>query len=460
MTTIRAFARISKQTEESASIEIQQAKIKVWRDLYHPGVEIKFYVEPGVSGFTAKALKRRTAMLAEARRGDVLVATKIDRLARNVRDLLDIVTDCDERGVVISFVDQPQVDASAFGKFMITLLGALAELERNITSERVAETAAHHRAVGRFGSGSLPYGWRAEHDPARGFLVARPDPVAKPKVRAAVLAVINGASQRSQAQALGLPFPTFHKLITNPRLYGQIPGDGALYDADMAIISHTEWLRLQRRLKGPKAWSKAAGFGKLLNCAGCGERLYLNTARRPQPEGAYGCAGNHKGLVSVGRRIADEFITDLFLGRYGDEPETELVEVETGERDEELAALTIEIGDITGRLNVGYDPALVADLEQAHARRAELLAVEPDEDNGWTRRARVETGRTLGQAWQAAETDAERVALVNSMALSITVHPAADAPETPSRWVDDQGVSHVRLPGRFEIVETPFPALG
>ncbi len=87
------------------------------------------------------------AALASCRtRRAVLVIAKLDRLARNARFLLSVVEGSGEAGVV--FCDLPSVPAGPVGKFMVTQLAAVAELEAGLTSQRTKAALAVAKARG------------------------------------------------------------------------------------------------------------------------------------------------------------------------------------------------------------------------------------------------------------------------------------------------------------------------
>jgi DNA invertase Pin-like site-specific DNA recombinase len=86
-------------------------------------------------------------------RNDTLVATKPDRLARSTTDLLRIVDDLDRRGVgliMLSMGGQTIDTRTPTGKLMITMLGAIAELERGLLLERQREGVAKAKADGKY----------------------------------------------------------------------------------------------------------------------------------------------------------------------------------------------------------------------------------------------------------------------------------------------------------------------
>ena len=85
------------------------------------------------------------------RRGDTLVVTRIDRLARSIKDLQDIVYTLKEQGVTLKATEQPIDTRSAAGKAFLDMLGVFAEFETNLRRERQIEgiAAAKSRGVYR-----------------------------------------------------------------------------------------------------------------------------------------------------------------------------------------------------------------------------------------------------------------------------------------------------------------------
>jgi DNA invertase Pin-like site-specific DNA recombinase len=73
------------------------------------------------------------------REGDELVVTRIDRLARSVRDLQNIVFDLDKKGVVLSATEQPIQTNTSAGKCFVDMLSVFGEFETNLRKERQME---------------------------------------------------------------------------------------------------------------------------------------------------------------------------------------------------------------------------------------------------------------------------------------------------------------------------------
>jgi DNA invertase Pin-like site-specific DNA recombinase len=91
------------------------------------------------------------AALDYLRDDDALVATKIDRLARSVPDLLDIVARAKAKGAKVEILNLGNLDpGSVNGKLILTVLGAIASFEREMMLERQREGIARAKAEGRY----------------------------------------------------------------------------------------------------------------------------------------------------------------------------------------------------------------------------------------------------------------------------------------------------------------------
>ena len=98
---------------------------------------------------TRREGRTELALLLEfLRRGDTLVVTRVDRLARSIKDLQDIVYLLKERGVTLRATEQPINTQSATGKAFLDMLGVFAEFETNLRRERQQEGIAAAKARG------------------------------------------------------------------------------------------------------------------------------------------------------------------------------------------------------------------------------------------------------------------------------------------------------------------------
>jgi DNA invertase Pin-like site-specific DNA recombinase len=88
--------------------------------------------------------------LAFCRDGDTLVVTKLDRLARSVRHLGDIVEDLEGRKVGLRVLDLGLDTGNATGKLMLNVLGSVAQFEREMMLERQKEGIAKAKREGKY----------------------------------------------------------------------------------------------------------------------------------------------------------------------------------------------------------------------------------------------------------------------------------------------------------------------
>ena len=89
-------------------------------------------------------------LLQFLRPGDTLVITRIDRLARSLKDLQDIVHELKAKGVTLRATEQPVDTATAAGKAFFDMLGVFAEFETNLRRERQMEGIAAAKVRGAY----------------------------------------------------------------------------------------------------------------------------------------------------------------------------------------------------------------------------------------------------------------------------------------------------------------------
>lgn len=90
------------------------------------------------------------AMLEFVREGDIVQVTKLDRLARNTRHLLEISEYLQDKGVALNILNIGINTATPTGKLMLTMIGAIATFEREMMLERQAEGIALAKLKGKY----------------------------------------------------------------------------------------------------------------------------------------------------------------------------------------------------------------------------------------------------------------------------------------------------------------------
>ena len=90
------------------------------------------------------------AALEYCREGDVLVVTKLDRLARSMADLVAITSRLKAKGVALNILAMQLDTTTPTGKLMLQLMGCFAEFERDVMLERQREGVAKAKAEGKY----------------------------------------------------------------------------------------------------------------------------------------------------------------------------------------------------------------------------------------------------------------------------------------------------------------------
>ena len=102
-----------------------------------------------ISGKNIDDRAQLKAMIEYVRDGDVIRVKSPDRLSRSTTDLLGLIKELRQKGVEVEFVDNPTLNTNTpQGEFMLTVLAAVAQLERATIKERQAEGIAIAKAKG------------------------------------------------------------------------------------------------------------------------------------------------------------------------------------------------------------------------------------------------------------------------------------------------------------------------
>lgn len=113
----------------------------------------KIFVEK-VTGTSTAQRKELKAMIEHVRSGDTVIVTKIDRLARSIIDLNNIVKELSEKGVNIRFISENMEfkagdNANSLQTFLFNVLGCFAQFERDLIVERTTEGRERAKKAGK-----------------------------------------------------------------------------------------------------------------------------------------------------------------------------------------------------------------------------------------------------------------------------------------------------------------------
>ena len=141
-----SYLRVSTESQGRSGLGLDAQRQAVAAHVAAAGGELAAEFQEVESGKRADRPQLTAALAACRTRRAVLVIAKLDRLARNARFLLSVVEGSGEAGVV--FCDLPSVPAGPIGKFMVTQLAAVAELEAGLISQRTRAALAVAKARG------------------------------------------------------------------------------------------------------------------------------------------------------------------------------------------------------------------------------------------------------------------------------------------------------------------------
>lgn len=163
------YCRVSTegQAADGVSLEAQEAKIKAYCELNNLEL-LGVHVDAGLSGKRADNRPELQKALNTVCKGkaNALVVYKLDRLARNTIDALEIAQTIENCNGSLHSISEKLDTGSAMGRFFYSLLASLAEMERGIIAERTAAAHAHKRSKGEV-TGHAPFGWKLCADGVR-----------------------------------------------------------------------------------------------------------------------------------------------------------------------------------------------------------------------------------------------------------------------------------------------------
>ena len=189
--TIYGYARVST---DGQSVAAQEAQLRA------AGCA-KVYSEK-ISGKRTDGRVELAKLLKRLGDGDVLMMTRLDRLARSTRDLLNILHDLGARGVGFKSLADAWADTTtAHGRLMLTVLAGIAEFERELINARTSEGRARAKA--------------------RGVRFGRPNALDTHQQQEAIRRLANGETQADLARSYGVGVATINRLAASSPFSGE-----------------------------------------------------------------------------------------------------------------------------------------------------------------------------------------------------------------------------------------------
>ena len=325
---------------------------------------------------------------------DRIVFLKIDRLARSVADFSAFASEARAANADIVSVRDGLDLSTPGGRFVAQILAAFAEMELATIRERTRDGKRKAKELGRWGGGTVPYGYRV----AGGALVI--DEAERGALVSAADALLSGKSRRSVCHALQEALPTRRGGPWNSKtLKHWFTGDraAAVIGAERAYLLAEHW-----QSGAPSGRPVARLLSGLLRCGGCGGEMYA-AAGSAGPQYRCHAATVARGCARpafIACRGIDEWASELYLDLHGAAEETVGVRVS----DERVARLA-QLGAEAARLSEAVLGARGAERREL-LERLEMTEDELDRLKAETPSGRVilrATGRTYAAAWEAAD---------------------------------------------------------
>jgi DNA invertase Pin-like site-specific DNA recombinase len=194
MKRVAIYARVSTNDQTT------QNQVLVLRELAESqGVTVVFeFLDKGISG-VKKDRDALNAMLtaAKARKFETLYVYSIDRLSRSVKNLIETVETLNSLGITIVFKRESIDTQSAMGQFFLTVLGSLAQFEREIMIERINAGIARAKSEGK--------------------KMGRPSKLNDGLINAVTMLYDKGVSIRNIAQTCSIGVGTVYKILAQKK---------------------------------------------------------------------------------------------------------------------------------------------------------------------------------------------------------------------------------------------------
>ena len=136
------YARVSTADQD---LELQIAKLE--------GEGCSIVRSEKMSGACRDGRRELATVLQFLRPGDELVVTRIDRLGRDTRDVLNLVHECEARGAFVTVLDPHISTRGEMGHVIMIVLGMVAQMERRFIKERQREGIERAKAKGVYRGG-------------------------------------------------------------------------------------------------------------------------------------------------------------------------------------------------------------------------------------------------------------------------------------------------------------------
>lgn len=159
------YVRVSTtaQAEQGISLENQIEKIRAYCG-FNDLELVDIVVDEGISAKNLTGRPKAQALIQRAKAEKLaIIVYKLDRMFRNTVDSITTMESLEKAGIPFHSINEKLDTGSAMGKFFVTMISAMAELERNVISERTKDALQNKKSQGKR-VGNLPFGFCLDVD--------------------------------------------------------------------------------------------------------------------------------------------------------------------------------------------------------------------------------------------------------------------------------------------------------
>jgi len=160
------YTRVSTDMQvEAESLGTQEKQLREYCS-YQKIVVHDLYTDAGISGAHTENRPAFQKMMKDAREGkfNIVIVAKIDRISRNLADLLHLIHTLEEHHVDFVSISQQFDTSTPMGRLTLNILGSFAQFERDIIAERTRENMMERAKKGKWNGGVIPYGFKVVED--------------------------------------------------------------------------------------------------------------------------------------------------------------------------------------------------------------------------------------------------------------------------------------------------------
>ena len=177
MLNIAVYCRVSSEDQqERGTIENQIEFATKYCDLHQLNI-VKWYKDDGISGTLPFESRPEASIMlqdAQEKKFDTLLSYRLDRFGRSARTILNGVHTLEQYGIKIKSMTEPFDTGDPSGRFLLTILAGVADLERSNILDRLWHGANRAARNGKWLGGICPYGYRVDDE---GFLAISTTPL-------------------------------------------------------------------------------------------------------------------------------------------------------------------------------------------------------------------------------------------------------------------------------------------